>query len=267
MIKKLQTGSFTSNRYVPLLAVLLFTTFLVSCNRKIGGLSFGNREPNELNIEEFQFDYFSAKSKIQFQDPHSQLKATANVRMRKDSVIWISLSASLGIEALRCLITTDSVFVIDRVNKEYLMLNYTQLSEKFNFNIDYHILQSIVLGSLPMRRKENDPVSLEGDYYVLEQENGDVEIKNYINSSSMKLIMVKMIEVSTDNKLNLNYGNFQYLNDYIFPYKSLVSLEFLNKEKRNQTLISVDYNKAQIEEKEIKFPFNVPQKFTRRQSI
>jgi hypothetical protein len=195
------------------------------------------------------------------------MKATANVRMRKDSVIWISLSATLGIEALRCLITTDSIFVIDRVNKQYLALDYEAMRNKFNFDINYGIIQSIILGELPKKRKDSDKVVRDGDYFVLSQKLGDISIKNYVNSTSMQLTQVRMKELATDHSLNLNYGNFQYLEEYIFPYKSLVNLKYSLQDKPVETRITVDYNKAQIEEKEVRFPFNIPQKYPRINSI
>ena len=51
----------------------------------------------------------------------------ANIRMQKDSVIWISATALLGIEAVRLLITPDSFKMINRlISEEYFTLDYNR---------------------------------------------------------------------------------------------------------------------------------------------
>ena len=45
---------------------------------------------------------------------------TGNIRMRRDSTIWISVSAFLGMESLRALVTQDSVVLVNRMNQTYL---------------------------------------------------------------------------------------------------------------------------------------------------
>ena len=53
----------------------------------------------------------------------STLSFTGTLRMRRDSTIWISASALMGIENVRALITQDSVFLINRMNQTYLAEN------------------------------------------------------------------------------------------------------------------------------------------------
>ena len=45
---------------------------------------------------------------------------TGNIRMRRDSTIWISVSAFLGMESIRALVTQDSVVLVNRMNQTYL---------------------------------------------------------------------------------------------------------------------------------------------------
>jgi hypothetical protein len=58
-----------------------------------------------------------------FRSPFSVLRFTGSLRMRRDSTIWISASALMGIENVRALITQDSVFLINRMNQTYLAEN------------------------------------------------------------------------------------------------------------------------------------------------
>ncbi|MBQ8957327.1 MAG: DUF4292 domain-containing protein [Bacteroidales bacterium] len=45
---------------------------------------------------------------------------SGQMRMRKDSLIWLSVTATMGVEVLRAKVSTDSVWVINRLEKTYL---------------------------------------------------------------------------------------------------------------------------------------------------
>ena len=68
--------------------------------------------------------------------------------MKKDSLIWISVTG-VGFEVARGLITKDSIVFMDKFHKEYFAFNYEQLSKKYNFDLNFALLQSIIIGNLP----------------------------------------------------------------------------------------------------------------------
>lgn len=45
---------------------------------------------------------------------------TGNLRMQRDSTIWLSVSAFMGMESIRTLVTRDSVVLVNRWNQTYL---------------------------------------------------------------------------------------------------------------------------------------------------
>ena len=50
----------------------------------------------------------------------SALSFTGSLRMRRDSTVWLSASAFMGVENARIRVTNDSVIVLNRVNQTYL---------------------------------------------------------------------------------------------------------------------------------------------------
>ena len=73
-----------------------------------------------LEKNRIKFTTFSAKIKVQYEDKNGkQPDFNAFVRLYKDSVLWISISATfLSIEAFRILITKDSIIIVNKLNKE-----------------------------------------------------------------------------------------------------------------------------------------------------
>jgi hypothetical protein len=246
--------------------ILFFCVIFISfsCKRQKISLTPTTTEVNNLSVQEIDFTYFSSKSKITYNDAENNLNAIVNIRMKKDSLIWLSIS-KIGVEGARSLITKDSIYVLDKLKNEYSVYDFQTLSEKFNFNITFDFIQAAILGNLPLSPK-NEKVKLvkERDHYLLRQNKNSVTIDNYISTENMKLKKLLMVEQPSNNSLTLDYEDFKIINNSLFPYSSLVSLKYESSQGYYNTLVSIQHQKVEITDKELKFPFNVPQKYDRK---
>jgi len=256
------------NRY---LLVWIGTALLLitACSKR--SLSFKDAEVVEdFAIDNVDFQYFSTSSKIKFENEDRNLSATANIRLKKDSIIWVSLTPGFGIEAARGIITQDSIIFINRIDKAYSAYNFEELSQKFNFDIDFNLLQSVILGNMPVNPDENDLVRKESGFFVVRQEKGPVTINNYVNARSLKLERVAMLDQSRErgekrnNTLMLRYDNFQQLEDQIFPFENFVSLNYRQNGEQRRTEVDIQHKKASITNDALRFPFSVPEKYEQK---
>jgi hypothetical protein len=226
----------------------------------------GQATINELDtftVREIDFKYLSAKAKIKYKDADNDLAATAHIRIKKDSLIWLSIVPALGIEASRCLITIDSIFMLDRINNQFQSYSYSSLEQKINIHLNYHILQSMLLGSLPFPKTKKDILSKSQnkEYFILKQAIDDMEIENYIKSTSMKLEKFDIRESKTNKDLQVVYSNFLPLNNFFFPFEYHVSVTYPANNNLQHTSIAIEYNKVELPDKDLNFPFNIPNKF------
>ncbi len=237
---------------------------LASCSKKISPVTTVPVAPSaSLNIQEVDFEYFSGKARVSFKDDKKDQEVKANIRIRKDSVIWMAFSV-IGVQGGKALINKDSITVISNLKNEYYVFNYEELSKRFNFHIDYNIIQAAMLGNLIQPRSDEDKVKSETSFNILEQDHRTVHIKNYVNTASTKIERVEMSESNTNNSMTLTYRDFQPVGDKIFPYNSVISLFYKAAAGVLNTTIQVEYNKAEVGDKELKFPFNIPRKYDRR---
>src|SRR5215207_3147208 len=73
---------------------------------------------NTIQSNKIGFNSFSAKVKVNFEgNDGKKSDFNAFIRLKKDSVLWISINAALGIEAFRVMITPDSVRVLNKLDK------------------------------------------------------------------------------------------------------------------------------------------------------
>jgi hypothetical protein len=216
-----------------------------------------------IAIEEIDFEYFHGKARINIRDDKKEKDLKANIRIRKDSVIWMDISV-VGLSGARALINHDSITIRSNVDKEYFVFEFSELSKRFNFEIDYHLVQAALLGNLLYDRRPEDKVSTDGTFTVLEQLIGTTVLKNYINTASTKLERVELKENNTNNSLSVNYSNFQNVGPKVFPYNGVISILYKTPGGVINNTITFEYNKAEVGDRELRFPFNIPRKYERR---
>ncbi|MTI29264.1 DUF4292 domain-containing protein, partial [Xanthovirga aplysinae] len=205
-------------------------------------------EKKKFELRELDFDHLSTKAKIKYSEGSKTTRATANIRMKRDSIIWFSIVPALGIEAARGMITRDSLVFMNRIDKTYSIMDYASLSEKYNFRIDYNMIQSILVGNLPLGKTDGDRIKRRQDYYIIKQNNGTLKVENYISAHTMKLNSVHITESPGKNTLDLEYSDFKMVdNEYVFPFSAFISLNYQAKDgKPLNTEINIEHNKTEI---------------------
>jgi len=244
-----------------LLLALVFV--LLACSKKVITPPVTFIPSSTLSIEEIDFDYLHGKSRMILKDGNKEREVKANIRVRKDSVIWMNFTV-IGVQGGRALINQDSITIISNVDKEYFVFDYKDLSKRFNFEINYKVIQSAMLGNLLMERKAEDTVEQKSATYLLSQSSGHVDVLNYISASNMKIQKVELKENDTHNSLTINYGDFQPVGNKLFPYNGTINLFYKTVAGLLNTTIIFEYTKAEVGDKELKFPFNIPKKYVRR---
>lgn len=260
MIKKLiRARSFSSLLIFTVAALPLIT----SCGTKVARFT-QTYDRASLDIQQLEFDYLTIKSKIELHEQHKTTKFTALVRLKKDSIIWFNLSGAMGVQGMRGIVTKDSVFMINRVAKEYSVYTFTDVNQEFNFPIDFALLQSMIVGNMPKPDEPDQSIKHEGKQYVVKQSINDIRIDNYIDDTNMKLVEVEVTEKKTDNSLKLLYKDFREINNQAFPFSAFISLIHHNEFGQLETQMTIDHSKVESTDKELKFPFNIPNKYARK---
>jgi hypothetical protein len=230
-----------------------------SCSRKTVPLSPDAR----LGLDEIDFEYFQGKARVQFKDNQKEREVKATIRIRKDSVIWMTFSM-VGVQGGRALINRDSITIVSTIDKEYYVFTYDELSRRFNFPVSYAVIQAAALGNLIRPRQPGDLVTSDPSFTTLQQTEGTVSIRNYINAASAKLERVELTESQTQSSLNIQYSNFQEVGPKVFPYNGTISVFYKTVNGLINNTIIFEYNKAEVGSKELKFPFNIPRRYDRR---
>lgn len=172
-----------------------------------------------LADQRFEADWLSAKLRITYDDDLQSRKLTANIRMQKDSVIWMNVK-KLNVEAARIKITPDSIYVVDRLNKEYFVKDISFLEKEYNLPSrktgpsNFKVLQEIILGNPIFFEGSSLKASVNTSEYQLENENDDFSSQYLVNGISFLLTQMTFKERRSDQKLTISFDRSEGVEEY-----------------------------------------------------
>ena len=212
----------------------------------------------KLAPEDLNFNFLKAKSKIVWKTQQNQDTYTVDIRMKKDSLIWVNISQT-GITGATGLFSKSKVQFYQKINGEYFNLTYDSVSVIMGFKVDYLILQSLIVGNQPYK-KNNSRVIRENENIILKQQEGRINIDNMVGPNR-KLKKLLVNDVPTSNKMTMDFEEFTLLNQVLFPFSSQINLDVKDKDNKNvNTLITIKYSKVELLDTPLEFPFKVPEK-------
>ncbi len=266
--------------HYPGILFLILMVFLFSCKTTRSTYKKPIKEEGpeylfeQLSKNELKFDWFSAKFKTDYRYGKKKTEFRGQIRIRKDSVIWISFSPLLGIEAARLMITNDSVKFMDRLSNTYFVGDYDFVNNFLKTNIDFDILQAFITGNdFHFYERTKFRASIDSREYRLNT-LGRSKLKKYVKTSeqpprvyiqtiwlnpeSFKITRICIKEIQKENKkLTAFYSDFREVEDQLFPYALLFEL---SKNIEEKIEVDVKYTKTVIN-KPLSFPFKIPSKF------
>ena len=217
---------------------------------------------SKLLANTIEFETFSAKINTDYQGGDGK-KYDVNVfiRMKKDSVIWLSVNGALGIEGMRVLINNDSVYILNKLDKEYQVRSISYLQEVAALPLDLHTVQQLIIGNpvfldsnIASYSTDGNTVSLVSDgkwfKHLISMDNNDHLILN------SKLDDADPLKSRT---CFLTYSDYKNDDGIKFATNRTISVT-------EKTQLDVKLNFKQYDfNKTLSYPFSVPKNYKKKQ--
>jgi hypothetical protein len=110
---------------------------------------------------------YRAETALSLRSPAQSGSFSAEIRHRANDSLLISVSPGFGIVAVRALITPDSVFIHDRINKELAFGSVEAVGKFLPLPTDPSVMYQAMLGSLEPDSSVDWQLSSAGAYYRL----------------------------------------------------------------------------------------------------
>ena len=126
--KKLKIDNFMIK--MRLVAGLMLVFLSWGCAQKVT-TQIGGEEMESFAPRTTQYDYLQAKAKLVLEEDSGKItRGTLQLRAKKDSLIWFSLSPGLGVEAIRGLLSEKKIQILNRMGAEDINLSYVEFEQR-----------------------------------------------------------------------------------------------------------------------------------------
>ena len=230
-----------------LLTIILLALFVVSCSTTkitkkadfIEGLSETEYWENVLsNCGGMEQEALTAKMSLALDLSGKTTKVNGTMRIKKGEVVQLSIAPLLGIEVVRAEISPDGVLVIDRMNKRYVRVSFSELQELTNAQLDFHTLQALFLNEIFLPGKKG-LTSRDFSAFDVELMGKDVRLDvrktkrfsySFLMQGAEALLKESFVGLKDENYgLSWRYENFRSFEQRMFPNTMKLSLQGLKK--------------------------------------
>lgn len=221
------------------------------------------------------FNFINAKISVELKSAKAgNVSFKGKLRMKNDSVIWVSVTPALGIEMARMMATDKELGIINYLQREFFISDFEVLRKSSGYPLTMQILQSVLVGN-PTFINDKSELKLgtqKGMYFVSTTEPrvfekiiaGNEEpddksktmIGNWITGDQYKLGRLVVYDYNTKSVLDAQFEGYNASSGKVFPGIVKFKIESPN----NSMELKVEYSKIEFEN-ELDFPFHVPENY------
>jgi len=208
-----------------------------------------------IRAKQVNFTTFSAKAKTRLDIDGNGNDVTLNIRIQHDKKIWVSVTALLGIEVARTVITPDSIWVLNRLQSNYMRKPFGYIYKYAPQQVNYKTIESLLTGNaVPELLKDGSTVGNDGANTVVTGSLADLVYK---------LIIGPDFKVSQTSLTNQAAQTLQVSNSAFIQAEGRVvpsQIDIASAAGTKKANISLHYNNADFDQV-LDFPFSVPDRF------
>jgi len=234
---------------------------LVSCNAKQVVVAEQAAKETDQSSEVIQKHYqnklvfktASIRANASYEDIKQSLNINADLRIKKDEVIWISLKF-FGITAAKAYITPTRVSYYEKINNTYFDGDYRVLSNWLGTDLDFQKLQNLLLGRpIDDLTKEDFLAEVADQLFQLKNKNNTQIEKIFAFETGNYLLKKQFVNQKIKQRnVTITYPSFQNQDTNFLP----TALTIIAQDK-DQVKIEVEYKKITFNE-DLNYPYSVP---------
>lgn len=205
------------------------------------------------------FTTLKAKVRLDYSTADQSAGATASIRLKKDSVIWVSLTGPFAIEGFRVMIRPDSLILMDKLKHTVTRRPVSYLEQIARMPISFADMQNIILGN-PIFTKGTVRTYRHSHNRWFAALQGDI-FKSFIAviASPHKLLLksnkIEQEENGVKRSCTLEYNNYETVGAVQMAMDRKIKLQ-----DKKTTDIKLQFKEVQFNQP-LSFPFSIPKSY------
>ena len=243
----------------------IFALFSCTAKKTLVAEIVVNRELTSEKIiekhynDKMSFSTLYIKSSASYKDNKQSQNVTAEIKVKKDEKILISIRI-LGITMAKALITPDKVQYYEKLNGSYFEGNYTALSQWLGTDLDFQKVQNMLIGESFDNLKNGKYNSiLEDKFYKLsDSSTTGINKTFYLGSDNFLVKKQEISQTAQGRLLQVSYPERKAASEAFLPLS--IAIEAI--QNSGKTNININYNSISFNE-DLSFPYSVPESYER----
>ncbi len=199
------------------------------------------------------YEWFATRIRVSYSDGKSEMDFTAVVRMRRDSVIWLSLQGPFGIEGARVLITPDSVRIVNHLSNEYTAQPVSSLSRMLPMQTSIRELQDFIMGYyLHLSGLTPRYRGMEDSLHLIPAESAQLSYRAFLYPENYTMAKSLLTDKMVGQQMSITFGGYASEAGHPFSEDRTIGL----KQGDQAYTLHLSYSKVRINEP-LDFPFEV----------
>ena len=223
---------------------------------------------NELN-----YSWISAKADVETTIDGEDHNLDIRVKGRKDSALWISITAVGLIDVAKILITRDSVKMVVYIKKQYFKGDFNYINQLLNADLDFDLIQAALFGNSADFDDDDNKlkpvIDRENCHYLLSTErkrklrriaSGQDSLKRSLqtmtlNPETFKILKNEFEDATTNRSFHASYANFVAKDSIFAPRNVNIEIKAEKKVSVKINYVRIDVNQPQ------KLTLNIPKNY------
>lgn len=238
-----------------LLSVLLLVILSWGCAQKISPLT-GNEEMESFAPRITAYGFLEAKAKLVLEENSGKItRGTLQLRAKKDSLIWFSISPGLGVEAVRGLLSQEKIQILNRMGTEDINLSYGEFERRFGIKLSLGLVQNILWGDSPYPASYEDRLVRVGKKFELTQVRDQVRYFSKIDTGHGKVTELTSTSIAGKGSLLASFPGYQDILSQAFPTEALFKVAFEEPQVAQNFRIYITWTSLDPQAEPLSFPF------------
>jgi hypothetical protein len=248
------------------LAVVLLV-LLVSCKSKSVAVEAtkpttrmnSNKIIENYNNNKIDFSTLYIKSNVEYADDKRSQNVTAEIKIKKDQQILVSVRF-LGITMAKASITPTSVSYYEKMGGTYFEGDFSSLSQWLGTDLDYNKIQSMLLGRAidDLERGEYTESFIDQIYRLDDASSNKIKKSFYFDANTFMINKQEISQTAEGRMIQVAYSDNAVYKEATLPSRILIN----TIQKKGKSQINLEYNTITFNE-ELSFPYSVPNGYKR----
>lgn len=199
-------------------------------------------QQNDISLAEL-----SMQGSLQADMGGNSFSSAVSMKLQQNKQLWVSIKPMLGIEAFRALIRPDSIFLLDRINKQYTAKPFSYLQQISGAPLTFAALQDVLLNNCGFLAGQKVQIGPENQM-LIRQQGIEYQLAAPLGGKKLEKLLLKR----EGQQVEVSYLKMQSLESFLVPETLKMQIS-----GSQQGTIEVNFSKFAVENGQT-YPFSIP---------